>query len=73
MIDTSQLDETAQPEAVELRDALVEYKQQSGRMFPTCSEVLEVVRGLGYERLTASVDCLAEETASTDQPESVPV
>ena len=30
--------------------ALEKYKRSSGRMFPTCSEVLEVLRGLGYEK-----------------------
>ena len=30
--------------------AIQEYKQRSGRMFPTWSEVLEVVRGLGYQK-----------------------
>ena len=30
--------------------AMNSYKQQSGRMFPTWSEVLEVLRGLGYEK-----------------------
>jgi len=30
--------------------AMNEYKQQSGRMFPTWSEVLEVLKGLGYEK-----------------------
>ena len=29
-------------------NALDQYKRTSGRMFPTCSEVLEVLRGLGY-------------------------
>ena len=28
--------------------ALDNYKQASGRMFPTCSEILEVIRDLGY-------------------------
>ena len=28
--------------------ALNEYKRASGRMFPTCSEILEVIRNLGY-------------------------
>jgi hypothetical protein len=32
--------------------AMNEYKRQSGRMFPTWSEVLEVLRDLGYEKLT---------------------
>lgn len=35
---------------VEFMRAMDEYKRQSGRMFPTCSEVLEVLRGLGYEK-----------------------
>ena len=30
--------------------ALEEYKRSSGRNFPTCSEILEVVRGLGYSK-----------------------
>jgi hypothetical protein len=33
---------------VEFMNALDEYKRANGRMFPTCSEVLEVVRSLGY-------------------------
>ncbi|HJS09043.1 MAG TPA: hypothetical protein VJ809_15345 [Pirellulales bacterium] len=33
-------------------NALDEYKRKSGRMFPTCSEVLEVVRSLGYVKLS---------------------
>lgn len=33
---------------VEFMNALENYKRASGRMFPTCSEVLEVVRKLGY-------------------------
>ncbi|HVC94899.1 MAG TPA: hypothetical protein VND64_14480 [Pirellulales bacterium] len=37
-------------EEVEFMNALDEYKRKSGRMFPTCSEILEVVRGLGYAR-----------------------
>jgi hypothetical protein len=33
--------------------AMNEYKQRSGRMFPTWSEVLEVLCSLGYEKITA--------------------
>ena len=32
--------------------ALDEYKRKNGRMFPTCSEVLEVIRDLGYVQLS---------------------
>jgi len=33
-----------------IAEAMDEYKRTSGRMFPTWSEVLEVVRGLGYAK-----------------------
>lgn len=36
---------------IEFMHALDEYKRANGRMFPTCSEILEVVRKLGYEKL----------------------
>lgn len=41
-------------EEVEFMNAMDEYKRKSGRMFPTCSEVLEVIRGMGYVRLSTS-------------------
>jgi hypothetical protein len=41
---------------MEFMRAMNEYKKRSGRMFPTWSEVLEVLRGLGYEKMTSSGD-----------------
>ena len=38
-------------EEVEFMHALDAYKRTSGRMFPTCSEVLEVLKGLGYQKV----------------------
>ena len=38
-------------EEIQFMHALDTYKRSSGRMFPTCSEILEVVRGLGYEKV----------------------
>ena len=35
---------------IEFMSAFDEYKRHSGRMFPTCSEILEVVKKLGYEK-----------------------
>jgi hypothetical protein len=35
---------------MEFMMAMTAYKQRSGRMFPTWSEVLEVLRNLGYEK-----------------------
>jgi hypothetical protein len=37
---------------IEFMQALDEYKRRNGRMFPTCSEILEVLTGLGYEKRT---------------------
>ena len=42
-------------EEVEFMHALDRYKRASGRMFPTCSEVLEVIRSLGYAKVNAAV------------------
>jgi hypothetical protein len=39
---------------IEFMQALDAYKRSSGRMFPTCSEILEVVRSLGYEKLSGA-------------------
>ena len=41
--------------------AMQRYKQASGRMFPTWSEVLEVLRGLGYEKPPLGADSPAAE------------
>ncbi len=35
---------------IEFMRAMDDYKRRAGRQFPTWSEVLEVVRGLGYKR-----------------------
>ena len=35
---------------LEFQEALSDYKRQSGRQFPTWSEILEVLRGLGYAK-----------------------
>jgi len=37
-------------EEIEFMGAMDSYKRQNGRMFPTCSEVLEVLKSLGYEK-----------------------
>jgi hypothetical protein len=39
---------------VEFMNALDEYKRKNGRMFPTCSEILEVLLALGYEKRRAT-------------------
>jgi hypothetical protein len=39
-------------EEVEFMSALDDYKRKSGRMFPTCSEILEVIHSIGYIKLS---------------------
>lgn len=52
---------------IEFMRAMDDYKRDSGRMFPTCSEVLEVIRFLGYYKLSdEQVDELGLEI--TEQP-----
>lgn len=50
-------------EEIEFMHAMDKYKRMSGRMFPTCSEILEVIRGLGYVRTTASSEAQCEEAS----------
>ena len=49
-IDPTTCERDYSPEEVEFMSALDDYKRRSGRMFPTCSEVLEVFKSLGYEK-----------------------
>ena len=54
--------------------AMQDYKLKSGRMFPTWSEVLEVLRALGYEKLpTAAPPALSVTSpAPKARPTAVP-
>ena len=56
-------------EEIEFMHALDAYKRSSGRMFPTCSEILEVIRGLGYVRLSPESTATSPEatTAQSDE------
>jgi hypothetical protein len=48
---------------IEFMHALDRYKRANGRMFPTCSEVLEVIRSLGYAKLNPGELTLPETNA----------
>jgi hypothetical protein len=49
-IDPTTCERDYTPAEVEFMSALDDYKRRSGRMFPTCSEILEVILALGYEK-----------------------
>ena len=51
LIDPTTCERDYRPEEIEFMQAVEAYKRRSGRMFPTCSELLEVVRSLGYVRV----------------------
>lgn len=59
---------------IEFMRAMDDYKHSSGRMFPTCSEVLEVLRNLGYVQLSeeqaASLGLVAD-TDDLDDSENI--
>jgi len=50
LIDPTTCERDYSLDEVEFMKAMDDYKRKSGRMFPTWSEVLEVVRSLGYEK-----------------------
>jgi hypothetical protein len=49
-IDPTTCEREYSDDEIEFMHALDAYKRASGRMFPTCSEILEVIRNLGYVR-----------------------
>ena len=53
-VDPTTCDRDYSQAELEFMLAMNEYKHKSGRMFPTWSEVLEVLRNLGYEKVPAS-------------------
>ena len=64
-IDPTTCERDYSAEEIEFMNALDNYKRTSGRMFPTCSEVLEVIRSLGYDKCPKP----QPESESEQQPE----
>jgi hypothetical protein len=65
-IDPTTCEREYNDEEILFMQALESYKRANGRMFPTCSEILEVVRGLGYVRVSPT-DAKTETTAEEIQ------
>ena len=55
-IDPTTCERDYSPDEIEFMSAMDEYKRRNGRMFPTCSEVLEVVKSLGYDKRPKELD-----------------
>jgi len=67
-IDPTTCERDYTPEEIEFMRALDEYKRSSGRMFPTCSEILEVLRNLGYEKRSPNPSTTPTETGHCQTP-----
>ncbi len=50
-IDPTTCERDYNDQEIEFMQAMDDYKRQSGRMFPTCSEILEVMMKLGYRQV----------------------
>ena len=73
-IDPTTCERDYNDEEIVFMQALDAYKRASGRMFPTCSEILEVLRGLGYIRVsptTSATESAPSETPNFDSADSL--
>ncbi len=71
-IDPTTCERDYNTDEIDFMQAMDAYKRSSGRMFPTCSEILEVVRDMGYVRLSTeekqlltSIEAVEAELAHT--------
>ncbi len=68
-IDPTTCEREYSPVEIEFMHALDDYKCASGRMFPTCSEILEVFVGLGYRKVAAPSECFSMQENSEYGPQ----
>lgn len=78
LIDPTTCERDYTNDEIEFMQAMDEYKRRSGRMFPTCSEILEVLRGMGYVRMEiqepeAEQEPAADNADNADNNSSAPV
>lgn len=66
-IDPTTCERDYTPAEIEFMNAMDEYKRKNGRMFPTCSEILEVMISLGYEKRTQAAVGQALDQAALEQ------
>lgn len=66
-IDPTTCERDYNDDEIEFMKAMDLYKRRSGRQFPTWSEVLEVLRHLGYRKVADPTEIYAQ-GRETDQP-----
>ncbi|MHB0955250.1 MAG: hypothetical protein ACYC6N_24940 [Pirellulaceae bacterium] len=74
-IDPTTCERDYSSDEIEFMQALDAYKRANGRMFPTCSEILEVIRDMGYVRLAladAAPTTEVVEASMTGSPSDTP-
>lgn len=71
LIDPTTCERDYTNDEIEFMQAMDDYKRRSGRMFPTCSEILEVLRGMGYVRVEMTVEEEVELDGDTNTANSV--
>lgn len=72
-IDPTTCERDYNAQEIEFMQAMDDYKQQSGRMFPTCSEILEVLMKIGYRKTAESAELMYDpnEDKATPTEESL--
>ena len=74
-VDPTTCERDYNPEELEFMRAVDDYKRRSNRPFPTWSEVLEVVRALGYRKVATPtrIDIAAQPNAEPNaEPQAAP-
>lgn len=67
-IDPTTCERDYRQDEIDFMRAMDDYKRAAGRMFPTCSEVLEVIRSMGYVRLSdAQIELLGDTLVETNE------
>ena len=71
-IDPTTCEREYSDQEIEFMQAMDDYKRLSGRMFPTCSEILEVLSKLGYRQI-ADAEVVYDPNAETASDENTDV
>ena len=66
-IDPTTCEREYSDQEIEFMQAMDEYKRASGRMFPTCSEILEVLTKIGYRQVADAQTIYNPDEASSDE------
>jgi hypothetical protein len=70
-IDPTTCEREYNEQEIQFMRAMDDYKRKAGRMFPTCSEVLEVLASLGYRQLSdAQIEELGLQNVSSDSQDT---